>query len=234
VPSLDDIANATARHGLIQRGGFHPTEADGVPALPGGGAVETLVMVGNAGPAMWERFAAAPEISDGAPDALDRWTRRVLEAVAAELRAALHFPFGGLPYLPFQRWAMRAEPVHPSPLGLLIHPEYGLWHAYRGALAFAGRLDLPARADAASPCDSCVEKPCLTICPVGAFSTGGYDVPACARHLETPAGADCMGEGCRARRACPVGQGYCYAPGQAEFHMLPFRRNALARLGQGD
>lgn len=230
--NLDDIAATVARLGLIQRGGFHPTDADGVPALPGGGVVGTLVMVGNAGPAMWETFSAAPEMSDGIPDALDRWTRRVLGAVAAELGAAPHFPFGGPPYLPFQRWARRAEPVHPSPLGLLIHPQYGLWHAYRGALAFAARLDLPARPEVASPCDSCVEKPCLTTCPVAAFSTAGYDVPACARHLDTPAGSDCMAEGCRARRACPIGQGYRYAPAQAEFHMLPFRRNALARLGR--
>ena len=26
---------------------------------------------------------------------------------------------------------------HASPLGLLIHPDYGLWHGYRGALLFA-------------------------------------------------------------------------------------------------
>jgi hypothetical protein len=39
-----------------------------------------------------------------------------------------------------------------------------------------------------------------------------------------------MGEGCRARRACPVGRDYRYAPDQAAFHMRPFRRNALARL----
>ena len=38
---------------------------------------------------------------------------------------------------------MRAEAVAPSPLGILIHPDYGLWHAYRGALAFAERLALP-------------------------------------------------------------------------------------------
>jgi hypothetical protein len=233
VASIEDIAAAVAPHGLILRGGFHPIDADGVPALPGGGAVETLVMIGNVGPAMWETFSEAPEITDGADDALDRWTRRVLGSIAAELGAAPHFPFGGPPYLPFHRWAMRAEPVHASPLGLLIHPEYGLWHAYRGALAFAQRLDLPPRADVASPCDGCVEKPCLTTCPVSAFSVGSYDVPACARHLDTPAGADCMGEGCRARRACPVGQGYRYAPAQAEFHMLPFRRNALARLRGG-
>ena len=31
-----------------------------------------------------------------------------------------------------------------SPLGILIHPDWGLWHSYRGALAFRERLDLPA------------------------------------------------------------------------------------------
>jgi hypothetical protein len=39
--------------------------------------------------------------------------------------------------------------------------------------------------------------------------------------------------GCRARRACPVGQSWRYTPAQAEFHMRPFRRNALARLRAG-
>ena len=230
MPGFDDIAAAVARHGLIQRGGFHPTDGDGVPALPGGGAAGTLVMVGNAGPAMWQRFSRSPEIADGTPDALDRWTRRVVGSVAAELGAVLHVPFGGPPYLPFQRWAMRAEAVHPSPIGMLIHPEYGLWHAYRAALALRERLDLPARPALASPCAGCAEKPCLSTCPVGAFSRKGYDVPSCVRHLDTPAGADCMGEGCRARHACPVGQDYRYAPVQAGFHMLPFRQNGLARL----
>ena len=53
------------------------------------------------------------------------------------------------------RWAQRAEPLHPSPLGVLIHPVHGLWHAYRGALAFAEPIELPPRADLPSPCASC-------------------------------------------------------------------------------
>ena len=47
---------------------------------------------------------------------------------AISARSAL-FPFGGPPHFPFQQWARRAEPVHPSPIGLLIHPIYGLWHS---------------------------------------------------------------------------------------------------------
>jgi epoxyqueuosine reductase len=62
----------------------------------------------------------------------------------------------------------------------------------------------------------------LTACPVQAFSAAGYDVDACARWLRKPEGADCLGGGCLARRACPVGADYAQAPEQARFHMAAF------------
>jgi len=61
---------------------------------------------------------------------------------------------------------LQAEPLHRSPLGLLIHPEWGLWHSYRGALGLRERLDLPPHESVASPCESCRERPCLSACPV--------------------------------------------------------------------
>jgi hypothetical protein len=147
----------------------------------------------------------------------------VIGALARDLGGAGLFPFGGPPWLPFQRWAQRAEPVFASPLGLLIHPEWGLWHSFRGAIALPGRLDLPEPPAAAHPCESCVGRPCLTACPVGAFRPGGYDVAACAAHIAAPAGADCMDQGCAARRACPVGAGHRYEAEAAGFHMRAFR-----------
>ncbi len=114
------------------------------------------------------------------PNPLDRWTRRVVDPIADGLGARAAYPFGE-PRWPFQRWALRAETLHPSPLGILIHDEYGLWHAWRAALLFAERLDLPPRSDAPSPCESCAEKPCLSACPVGAFSRSGYDVAVLRR-----------------------------------------------------
>jgi hypothetical protein len=219
---LVDVARAIAAAGLAPRGGFHPQPDDGVPARPDGRPAGTIVLAGNFGRSLWPAFAGSAEIADGAPHALDRWTARVLGAVAGELGATALFPFGGPPYLPFQRWAMRAEPVAPSPLGILIHPDYGLWHAYRGALAFVERIELPPQAAQPRPCDSCRERPCLTACPVGAFSGQGYDVPACIGHIGGPAGADCMGRGCLARRACPIGRDFAYAPDQAAFHMRAF------------
>jgi hypothetical protein len=225
-PDWSRVESAAAACGLIALGGFHPEAADGVPPLADGRGAATLAILGNAGPDLWRVFRAAPEASDGRPDPLNRWTERVLGGLAAELGAGVHFPFGGPPYRPFVTWAKRAAPVHESALGMLIHPDYGLWHAYRGALAFAERIELPPRDSRPRPCDDCAEKPCLSACPVEAFAPTGYDWAydwaACAAHLARPAGADCVGLGCRARRACPVGRAYLYEPGQAELHMRAF------------
>lgn len=222
IPALERVAEAVAPAGLLCRGGFHPEPADGVP-----GAAATLVMIGNAGPALWQAFARA---QDEGPDPMDSWTRRVVDRAARTLGARAVYPFDGPPYHPFQRWAMRCEPVHPSPIGPLIHPVFGLWHAYRAALLFAERLALPPPSPAPSPCETCADRPCLATCPVGALAPGRYDVPACLAHIAAPAGEDCMAKGCRARRACPVGREHAYAPEQARYHMARFRA-AQGRAG---
>ena len=131
-------------------------------------------------------------------------------------------PSDGPPYQPFQQWAMRAEPVFPSPLGILIHPDYGLWHGYRGALLFEDRVVLPATVGASSPCDACPGRPCLSACPVSAFDGTAYDVPVCRAHLRSGQGEACLGGSCLARRACPVGVEYVYGESHARFHMAAF------------
>ena len=222
VQTFDTIVAAVEAEGLASRGAFHPAADDAVPPFADGTPAATLVLVGNAGPGMWPVFAASEEADDGAPDALDRWSRRVVSRLADALGGAAHFPFGGPPWLPFIRWAQRAGPVYPSPIGPLVHPDFGLWHAYRGAVAFRERLDLPPRDNRASPCDTCANRPCLSSCPVGAFSASGYDVARCVAHIGGRAGARCLGAGGLARHACPVGRETAYAPPQAAFHMQAF------------
>ncbi len=215
-----EIAATLAASGLTARGAFHPDAGDGVPAVAPGHPARTLVLAGNAGPAMWQAFSRC---RDPDCDVLDGWSRDVLAPIAGRIGAIALFP-SQRPYLPFQRWAMKAESCHASPLGVLIHAEYGLWHGYRGALALAERLDLPRPARHTHPCADCVEQPCLSRCPIAAFGDGRYDVPACAAHLATAAGADCLAVGCRPRRACPIGQDHRYQPAQAGFHMRHFLR----------
>jgi hypothetical protein len=218
---LETVLSAVARTGLVPRGAFLLSDEERRGELAG---VRTVVLAGTAGRDGWDAFAASGEAADGAGHPLDRWSRRVIEAVARDLGALALFPFGGPPFWPFQQWARRAESVHPSPIGVLIHPVYGLWHSYRGALGFSEALAISEPEAAPSPCETCVERPCLCACPVGAFSPAGYDVAACVGHLKSPAGADCMELGCRARRVCPVGAEHAYGPEQASFHMRAFLR----------
>ena len=218
---LDEIEQSLRDAGLTPRGAFHPAAGDDVPALAADTPARTVVLAGNAGPQMWRAFDAARA---GGTMTLDAWSGRVLAELAARLGACAVFPFQR-PYPPFQRWALRAEACHPSPLGLLIHPDYGLWHGYRGALLFAAAIELPPPDRRASPCAGCADRPCLSACPVSAFSHTGYDVPACARHLAGKPGPACMDSGCLARHACPIGRDYRYAPAQARFHMQAFLRD---------
>ncbi len=220
--ALQAIKRAIAATGLIQRGAFHPRADDGVP--DGGG---TVVLIGNAGPALWASFYRQRQDE---PHPLDCWTRRVLGKIVRNLTAdfpavRVLFPFEGPPYLPFQRWAKRAEPVHYSPLRQLIHPKFGLWHAYRGALVFTEKLDLPRPKQHPSLCQNCADKPCLAACPADAHKNDAYDIPACIGYLEEQAGngqKNGLGNGCLARHACPVGLKYAYRPAQAGFHMQAF------------
>ncbi len=223
---LEAVVDLAEVHGMAGRGAFHPDPSDEVPALPDRTPAATLLLLGLVGSKKWSVFANSPEVNDGDVDPLDRWSRRIIDGLAASFDGVALYPFGGPPYLPFQRWARKADSVHPSPLGMLIHPHWGLWHSYRGALAFRRHFALPPRVSIPSPCAACAAKPCLSACPVGAFAPGRYDVASCVRHLATPAGRDCVELGCRARNSCPVGAAHRYGADQAMFHMRAFRASS--------
>lgn len=212
--TLEEIEARLAPNHLTVFGGFRPGAEDDAPA-----GCETLLMLGPREPGFWDHVTAEPEFADGAPDPLDRWSRRVIGRLACDLGAKAVFPFGGPPYRPFIRWAERTGRARVSPVTLLVHDTAGLMVSYRGALALRDRLALPVPPPA--PCGPCPQ-PCVTACPVGALDASGYDVEACHAFLETEGGQDCLARGCRVRRACPVSETYGRRPEQSAFHMRSF------------
>lgn len=189
-------------------------------------AENALLLVGNRGSSYWPIFSQSAEYHDGKADPLDRWSKRIAESTCLEHpQYRPLYPSDGPPFLPFQHWAMAAESIQPSPLGLLIHPEYGLWFSFRFALLF-NREDDPvgalSRAPAGSPCESCATQPCLQTCPVNAFTSEGYDYRSCADYLKNNPSADCHELGCQARNACPAGIDYRYDAAQHRFHLKAF------------
>lgn len=203
-----ELEARAAPHGLILMGTLHD-------------AGDTLALLG-AGPEMWPRFKATAEFADERPDPLDRWSKRVLGALAAPFSATTVFPSDGPPYAPFIAWALASGRFWQSPTGMLVHDQAGLMISLRGALRIAGTLPLAA-GQAPNPCESCADRPCTTACPVGALSADrSYDVPACKAHITSPAGQDCLSEGCLVRRACPVSRSFGRDPEQSAFHMRAF------------
>ena len=205
-------------HGLSVMGGFHTAPEHGAPD-----GVASIAMLGMARDG-WAIFAASPEAQDDEEDPMDRWSARVVTALAEEVGAVPLFPFGGPPYQPFLRWAAATGVIWPSPIGMSIHAERGLWMSFRGALGFAEARDDLVAARRERPCETCEDKPCLSACPVDAFEGGVYDVPTCVSHIATPAGTDCLQGGCKARHACPVGRDWAPQPPQATFHMGAYLR----------
>ncbi|RBW45943.1 ferredoxin [Loktanella sp. D2R18] len=177
---------------------------------------QSIVLVGPDEPAFWPVFTQSPEYKDGAPDPMDRWSRRVFTHIAATLDAEPLFPFGGPPYAPFYSWAINTGRFWTSPISFLVHDKAGLFASFRGALRVPGAFP---QAKSTKPCDTCAQ-PCVTACPVDAFASG-YDVTACKTHVSSDKGRDCRTGGCLARRACPIGQAN-RLPAQSAFHMESF------------
>jgi hypothetical protein len=219
---LERLSSILSTHGLALRGGFNFSDGDEGPAGPSGKPARSVLLVGNAGAAYWpcfQRWRRAQPTDVANP--LDTWCREVIGAAAREFGARAVSP-SDRPYLPFQQWAMRAEALKPSPVGILMHPEYGLWHAYRGALLFDLEIAIRQAREKIHLCDACVEKPCMKACPVGAYSPRGFAHEACLAHVRGTAGARCRTQGCLDRNACPYGTDYRYPAEVQAFHMTAF------------
>ncbi|WP_239520668.1 ferredoxin [Pseudooceanicola aestuarii] len=214
---IADWDRAARPCGLRVSAALHPAPD---PALPAG--TGTLLLLSPKTPRFWAIFTASAEYRDGAEDPMDRWSRRVINALTRQQDGACAvFPFDGPPYAPFYDWARVAGGVQRSPVTLLADAEDGLHLAFRGALALPATLPLPAPRPA--PCTGCIA-PCATACPAGALTPAGYDVPACRAWLETEAGKICLHHGCQVREACPPARARGRVLAQNIFHMRHFTK----------
>ncbi len=219
---LAEMERALAAHGLVTRGGFEFEPEEMAPPGPSGAPAKSVLIIGQAGAVAWPHFLKwRQDQPEDRRDPLDTWAREIIGGVARQVGARVVFPFDR-PYLPFQRWAVRAERLKPSPLGILMHPVYGLWHAYRGALLFDDEIGFPEIEEPLHPCDACIGKPCLNSCTAGAYSPAGFSHAACLVHVRSAEGRACMTGGCLDRNACPCGSAYRYPADMQAFHMAAF------------
>ncbi len=176
---------------------------------------QTLVLMGQAGPRFFEQTVSASREQADPFDAES--IRLVADWFATNSPAAkLAIVYPGDIALNLGQLAELGGWGKPSPLGLTIHPEYGLWNAHRVAFLTDIAWDC-AQPNRAHPCDTCEAKPCEAACPAKAVSlSDGFDVVSCTGQ-RAPAGSECEFR-CSSREACPVGSEYRYGPIQMKHH----------------
>ena len=199
--------------GLTILGELQVIDDDPVPK-----EAQSILLLGPDEPNFWKIFKESDEFKDRKANPLDRWSKRIIDNIAVKNDCSPLYPFGGQPYKPFFSWALRSGTVWSSPVHLAIHKDRGLFVSFRGALAINQIRKIDQRFK--NPCTKC-PGPCLSACPVNAFTESGYDVAKCKEHISGVDSRNCKRLGCNTRRACPVGANLRNFE-QSLFHMENF------------
>ena len=185
---------------------------------------QTLLLVGNSGQRFWQLYEQSAFCGQDNPvdayscDRVDHAINAILPRTAS---AVLYPDLEGATtgHMPLQLLGELAGWHQPSPLGMGIHPERGLWFAYRALvlLDIAREHSVSMPAGATSVCASCESLACIETCPVDALAAGSVpDMVSCTDYRlgeQSPCQRQCL-----ARNACPVGTAYRYANEQIEYH----------------
>ena len=227
---LDPIRVAAARNGLnlvaattAQRYDDAVTAPYRVDAIAP--CARSIIVIGNGGGAFWKSFQKhAGENPDWMTheNPLDDFTRVVIERDVAPLvkSAIIVYPFmSSGPTLNFMAAGKAAGLAGPSIIGVMVHPIYGPWIAFRAAILLEETIDAPGQAYGFDPCPTCTARTCISACPADAVSlASGWDIPKCLTH-RVEVEADCAPR-CHARAGCVLGPQHRYPDDELTYHQM--------------
>lgn len=215
--SLSNLKEAAQQVGLNLVG-----VADGRPyqhILPD---CQTAIVFANGGRDLWTHFLedlrANPshltETAHPLDDFIGRWIQSV-DPNPDSTRRWIQCAEESDVFIDFRPLAVSAGLGTPSLLGLVIHPEYGLWVSMRAVLLSTAVFEATPMNTNPSPCAQCVEKPCISACPGKAVTISGWSVQQCATfHGESTL---CATQ-CHSRQSCPVGVRHRHSDLQHTYH----------------
>jgi epoxyqueuosine reductase len=207
----DSVAPATMRAGAIDR------------------AARSIVVIGNGGGGFWRAFTAYAAQHTGwssRENPLDDFTYEVIERhVAAavrsqDVRCVAVYPFMNAgATINFMEAGKLAGLAGPSIIGVVVHPVYGPWIAFRAALLVDAEIDEYGEALGFDPCPACTTRSCISACPAAAVTfPAGWDIPKCLTH-RVEVEADCAPR-CHARVGCVLGPNHRYPDDELAYHQM--------------
>lgn len=170
-----------------------------------------LILIGNAGSALWSAVRAAgidsaDPIDDFSVQTVSRWFNTCFGNCGHQRI------YPGNTAVGLQTLGSLAGWHHASPFKVGINQDWGTWFAYRVALLANTALPVTQARHTVSPCDTCRDKPCIPACPAQAMASGDFDLDRCIDYRRQP-GSRCAAS-CVARLSCPVGSSHRYNPEQ--------------------
>lgn len=185
------------------------------------GKFRQLILIGHQGRDFW---SALQRRGMHGTHPIDQFvTERVAEWMDGPLHShAWRQVFPGPHQVGLQHLGKLAGWHQPSPFWVGVDAHWGSWFAYRAVVLADTDLPLTPRRESSSPCDICIDKPCIPACPAEALvadeRTGSSRLQACL-DLRKQTKSPCQ-DRCVARNSCPVGSEHRYADSQIAYHYL--------------
>jgi epoxyqueuosine reductase len=186
---------------------------------------KSVILVGFAGRGFWEILQGFLKENPGFRDTREDWiddytvlrfmhVARILEDEKVDYEMV--FPFGsGELSLDFSKLGELGGVGTKSLMGILIHPEYGLWISLRGAIVTDLEFDYYDEPLLSfNPCHHCF-KPCISACPASTVSERDWNYVVCMKFRLSN---NTCRDNCVSRRACPYGKEHQYSEAQLAHH----------------
>lgn len=182
---------------------------------------DTLCLIANGGRTLWDHL---PRPLNESLHPIDQFS--IDQITKLDVDARILFPHEHL-NIPLQKLGRLLNLSRPSLLGLDINKEYGVWFAFRGAFLTTKKINSKPHTNFESPCDSCIEKPCISACPANAIKNQNTpDLQNCIE-FRLKENSECADK-CLARLACPYQKIHQYKTEQIKYHMT--RREHIENL----
>lgn len=173
---------------------------------------DVICLIASGGRELWKHLKHPLEISQ---NPIEKYSIELIKNF--DPNAVILFPNEDF-HFPLQKLGRLLNLSTPSPLGLDLNVEYGIWFAFRGAFITKKKVDLTTPLNAISPCENCSEKPCIKNCPAKATkSNTAFNVNKC-NDYRVSAESICADK-CLARLSCPYKIEHQYSAEQTKYHM---------------